>query len=353
MSLRSWLRQQYCAYLTRTLSAIPDHIAVIQDGNRRYAESRGLDRSRGHTRGASTTESLLEWCLDIDITTVTLYTFSTENFNRPADERASLFDLITEKLYEFADAERVHENDVRIRGLGDLEQLPPRLYDAIMYAESRTEAHDGLRLNIALAYGGRQELLKAAQRIAESAAAGVQDVETITTETVESALYRESLPDVDLLIRTGGNQRTSNFLPWHGVGAAAAVYFADSYWPSFSRREFLQALHTYADRNCSFRRRRHKRRDAIARWMAMRNSSDKAHAVGEQAVKGDPSDIQAASDVVDGENAVEEAADHTPTVRNKAAHASRRRSSDGTVISDDEKLLSTTGDTTAVGDADD
>jgi len=165
MSLRGWVRRQYSAYLRRTLSATPDHVAVIQDGNRRYAEACGLERAAGHARGASTTESLLEWCLELEISTVTLYTFSTENFNRPADERASLFDLITEKLYDFADADRIHDNKVCIRGLGAIEQLPPRLQDAVAYAEAQTDAYDQLQLNIALAYGGRHELLEAARRV--------------------------------------------------------------------------------------------------------------------------------------------------------------------------------------------
>ena len=274
MSLRGWVRRQYGAYLQHTLSATPDHVAVIQDGNRRYAESRGVERADGHAQGASTTESLLEWCLELDISTVTLYTFSTENFERPADERASLFDLITEKLYEFADADRIHDNAVCIHGLGAIDRLPPRLQDAVAYAEAQTDAYDQLRLNIALAYGGRHELLQAARRVTESVAAGEQAVEAITTDTVEDALYRESVPDVDLLIRTGGNRRTSNFLPWHAVGAGSTVYFTDAYWPAFSRRAFLQALHTYAAREQSFRRRQQDRVSAVTAWLRGRAPRD-------------------------------------------------------------------------------
>lgn len=268
MSLRGWLRQRYGSYLARSLSATPDHAAVIQDGNRRYAESQGLERSAGHVRGASTTEELLNWCLELDISTVTLYTFSTENFNRPTDEQESLFDLITEKLYEFADADRIHKNTVRICGLGDIEQLPPRVQNAVEYAEQRTQEYDRLQLNIALAYGGRHELLKAAQTVARGVTAGTQSADAVTTETIESALYRESLPDVDLLLRTGGDQRTSNFLPWHAVGAEAVVYFSEVYWPEFSRYEFLKALHTYADRDQTFRQRQLDRANAIADTLA-------------------------------------------------------------------------------------
>lgn len=268
MSLRGWIRQQYAAYLSRALSATPDHIAVIQDGNRRYAESQDLERSAGHVRGASTTEELLNWCLELNISTVTLYTFSTENFNRPEDEQASLFDLITEKLYEFADADRIHENAVRIRGLGDIRQLPSRVQKAVEYAEQQTHEYDQLQLNIALAYGGRHELLKAAQTVARDVATGTQSPDTITTDTVTAALYRESLPDVDLLIRTGGDKRTSNFLPWHAAGAEAVVYFSEVYWPEFSRYEFLKALHTYADGDQTFRQRQLERVNTITDTLA-------------------------------------------------------------------------------------
>jgi tritrans,polycis-undecaprenyl-diphosphate synthase [geranylgeranyl-diphosphate specific] len=216
----------------------------------------------------------LEWCLELDISTVTLYTFSTENFKRPAAERASLFDLITEKLYEFTDTDRIHDNEVCIRGLGALEQLPTRLQDAVTYAEAQTQSYDQLQLNIALAYGGRRQLLEAARRVTESVAAGEQAVDAISTDTVEAALYRESLPDVDLLIRTGGNRRTSNFLPWHAVGARSAVYFTDAYWPDFSRRAFLQALHTYAARKQSFRRRQQERVTATAAWLRRQTPRD-------------------------------------------------------------------------------
>lgn len=273
MNVRRWFRRQYTSRLSRSLSTTPDHIAVIQDGNRRYATSRGLDPSTGHRQGASTTEEVLNWCLELNISTVTLYTFSTENFNRPADERESLFDLITEKLYEFADADRIQKNAVCIRGLGDITQLPSRVQDAVTYAERQTREYDQLQLNIALAYGGRHELLKAARAVVRDVAAGTQSADAITTDTIETALYREPLPDVDLLIRTGGNRRTSNFLPWHAMGAEAAVYFSDVYWPAFSRLEFLNALRTYDARNQTSRQQQGTRVDALIDAVTTRISS--------------------------------------------------------------------------------
>lgn len=270
LSVGGWFRRQYGSLLSRSVSTSPSHVAVIQDGNRRYAESRGLERSAGHQQGASTTEELLNWCLELDISTVTLYTFSTENFNRPADEQASLFDLIAEKLYELADADRIHDNAVRIRGLGDIARLPSRVQDAVGYAENQTDAYDQLQLNVALAYGGRHELLTAAQTIAQNVASGGQSVDAISTDTIETALYRESVPDVDLLVRTGGAQRTSNFLPWYAMGGEAVVYFSDVYWPAFSRLDFLRALHTYATHDQTFHQRRVNQASSILETMRRR-----------------------------------------------------------------------------------
>jgi len=145
---------------------------VIQDGNRRYARRRGGDAHEGHRAGAETTERVLEWCQDIGVEELTLYTFSTENFERPAEENEALFDLLCEKLHEFADADRVHENDVRIRAIGETEMLPERVQNAVEYAERRTCGYDRFVLNIALAYGGRSRLLEAAAEVAAGVETG-------------------------------------------------------------------------------------------------------------------------------------------------------------------------------------
>lgn len=262
--LRAPVERLYARVLESELEVTPSHIAVIQDGNRRYAAEHGVEKTAGHRKGAETTEALLKWCADLDIKEVTLYTFSTENFERPADEREALFDLVTEKLRDFADAEDVHEREVRIRAIGQTEELPQRVRDAIDYAESRTEGYDRLHLNIALAYGGRAELLGATRTIASAVAAGELDPNEVTAETIDEALPDGPTRSVDLIIRPGGDERTSNFLPWQANGNEAAVYFTTPYWPEFRRIDFLRALRTYNYREASWRQTRIRRARALA-----------------------------------------------------------------------------------------
>lgn len=262
---RRVLDRTYERLLEREIDGAPTHVAVIQDGNRRYASEHGEATSDGHREGARTSESLLEWCDELGIEELTLYTFSTENFERPADERAELFDLIERKLSEFADADRVHEDEVRIRAIGETERLPERVRDAIDYAERRTRGYDRLHLNIALAYGGRAELLGAARDAARAVEAGDLAPEEIDAEEIERRLYEGPARDVDLIIRTGGDERTSNFLPWHANGNEAAVFFCTPYWPAFSKTDFLRAIRTYESREESWRRTRARRALALVR----------------------------------------------------------------------------------------
>ncbi|WP_338729635.1 polyprenyl diphosphate synthase [Haladaptatus sp. DJG-WS-42] len=263
--VRSQLRRTYERLLEREISGVPTHVAVIQDGNRRYADANGDETSDGHRKGAKTTENLLFWCDDLGIEELTLYAFSTENFNRPEDEREALFDLICEKLTEFADADRIHENEVRIRAIGQLDMLPPRVQETIDYAHERTEGYDRLRLNIALAYGGRAELLEASRDVARSVQAGSLAPDDITVETLEERIYDGPARDVDLIIRTGGDERTSNFLPWHANGNEAAVFFCTPYWPEFSKIDFLRSIRTYEAREASWRRTRAQRAVALVK----------------------------------------------------------------------------------------
>ena len=266
--LRRLGRRAYERLLERELSGAPDHVAVIQDGNRRYASKQGADATDGHREGAETTESVLHWCDELDVRELTLYAFSTENFERPPEEREALFDLIEEKLREFADADRVHDSEVRIRAIGETHRLPDRVRDAIDYAEARTAGYDRLHLNIALAYGGRAELLSAARDVTDAVADGDLEPGEIDVETVEERLYGGPVRDVDLIIRTGGDERTSNFLPWHANGNEAAVYFCAPYWPEFSRIDFLRAVRTYESREESWQRARTDRAVALVRAVA-------------------------------------------------------------------------------------
>ena len=261
---RSW-RTAYERLLERELTGAPTHVAVIQDGNRRYAAEHGTEASDGHRAGADTTESVLRWCGELGVEELTLYAFSTENFQRPPDERETLFDLISDKLRSFADHEEVHARGVRIRTIGETERLPPRVREAIEYAERRTADHDELYLNVALAYGGRAELLGVAREIAADAAAGALDPEAVDVDEIERRLTTRPTQAVDLIIRTGGDERTSNFLPWHANGNEAAVYFCTPYWPEFSRIDFLRAIRTYQSRQESWRQTRARRATALLR----------------------------------------------------------------------------------------
>jgi tritrans,polycis-undecaprenyl-diphosphate synthase [geranylgeranyl-diphosphate specific] len=266
-SLRSVAERFYERVLISELSETPTHVAVIQDGNRRYARQQGKEKTEGHQAGAETTEALLNWCDELGIEEVTLYAFSTENFNRSEEEREHLFDLISDKLREFADADRVHESEVRIRAIGDTERLPDRVLDAISYAEEHTGSYNSLYLNVALAYGGRAELLDAARSIASDVAAGEVDPAEVDVETVETALYDGPTQDVDLIVRTGGDERTSNFLPWQANGNEAAVYFSTPYWPEFRKIDFLRSIRTYEHREESWRQTRAKRAKAVIRTL--------------------------------------------------------------------------------------
>jgi tritrans,polycis-undecaprenyl-diphosphate synthase [geranylgeranyl-diphosphate specific] len=261
--LRGAATRVYERVLESELSQTPSHVAVIMDGNRRYADRRGDDPTDGHRAGAETTEALLQWCDELDIEEVTLYTFSTENFDRPRAEREELFDLIAAKLREFADADRVHDAEVRIRAIGHLDRLPDRVLDAVGYADRRTGDYNRLDLNVALAYGGRRELLDATRAVAGRAAAGTLDPADVDSETVGDALYDGPTRDVDLIVRTGGDERTSNFLPWQANGNEAAVYFTAPYWPEFRKVDFLRGIRTYQHREESWRQTRARRALAV------------------------------------------------------------------------------------------
>ena len=266
--LRGLAGRAYRRHLRREIDDVPDHVAVIQDGNRRYARERGDDAPDGHRAGADTTERVLDWCADLGVSELTLYAFSTENFERPDEELEPLFDLLEHKLREFADADRVHEQGVRVRAIGDVPRLPPRVRDAVDYAERRTAGNDRFTLNVALAYGGRTELLDAARAIARDVDAGEMAPEDVDVEAVESRLYDRPIRDVDLIVRTGGDERTSNFLPWHANGNEAAVYFCAPYWPEFSEVDFLRAIRTYESREESWQRARAERAAALVRALA-------------------------------------------------------------------------------------
>lgn len=246
------LEPLYEKYLKMQYGHVPRHIAIIQDGNRRYARAIGINTSDGHRAGAEKTEEMLDWAHDLGIQHITLYTFSTENFSRDDEEVSQLFALFKEKFIRVLTDERVHKYRIRVQMVGERTRLPPDLLAAISAAEEATKNYDGFCLNIALAYGGRNEIVLAARDILSSVQEGVIRPDAIDVKMVESHLHGgKGLPPVDLIIRTGNDYRTSNFLPWLANGHESAVYFCAPYWPLFRKIDLLRAIRVYDQRMTS------------------------------------------------------------------------------------------------------
>jgi len=247
--VRRLIEPLYERYLELQCTAIPRHIAIIQDGNRRFAREIGADTAVGHRAGADTTERLLGWACDLGVEHITLYAFSTENFRREPAELEELFALFREKFLAVVSDERVHRYGIRVRMVGDRGMLPPDLLEAIERAEALTAGYSRFHLNIALAYGGRNEIVNAARRLLADVAAGRVPVSEISPAQVEARLAEgNDLPPVDLIIRTGNECRTSNFLPWQANGNECAVYFCAPYWPQFRKIDLLRAVRVYRQR---------------------------------------------------------------------------------------------------------
>ncbi len=230
---------------------IPQHVAIIMDGNRRYAAKKGEALEKGHADGAETTRKVLRWCRSIGVKQSTVYAFSTENFKRTEEEKAHIFHIIGNKLEEITIDEEVYQNRLRIRAIGNVTNLPKYLRRAINYAEDNTKENDMFYFNVAVAYGGREEIVDAARQIAMKVKLGELEPEDITPEIVNLHLYtcnQPQLSDVDLIIRTGGESRTSNFLPWQANGNECAAYFCAPYWPEFRKIDLLRAIMTYQHR---------------------------------------------------------------------------------------------------------
>jgi tritrans,polycis-undecaprenyl-diphosphate synthase [geranylgeranyl-diphosphate specific] len=217
------------------------------DGNRRFAEELGLSSIEGHVKGKDKLEELLTWCLEINVQILTVYAFSTENINRDTDEVKSLLDLFEKNFYLLGDDKRVHKNKIKVTVLGELELLPDNVKKAINYAVDKTKNYDKYFFNIAMAYGGRQEITQAIKNIAKDAQTGKIKPDEINEETVSSYLYTHQFPDPDLVLRTSGEERISNFLIWQL--AYSELYFADVYWPGFSKLDFLKAIYSYQMRH--------------------------------------------------------------------------------------------------------
>jgi tritrans,polycis-undecaprenyl-diphosphate synthase [geranylgeranyl-diphosphate specific] len=229
---------------------VPHHIAIIMDGNRRFAESIGLTKSSGHEKGRDKLEELLSWCLELDIKILTVYAFSTENISRTNKEIKVLMDLFEKNFKLLGDDERVHKNKIRVTVIGDRSILPRRVIKAIKYAENKTKNYENYYFNLAVAYGGREEITQAIQKIAMDAKKGKIKPDKIDQKIVSSYLYTKEFPDPDLVLRTSGEERISNFLLWQL--AYSELYFSDVYWPGFRKIDFLKAIYSYQLRKRRF-----------------------------------------------------------------------------------------------------
>ncbi len=227
---------------------IPEHVAIILDGNGRWAKAKGLPRNAGHVQGAKVVEDMCEITWNMGIKYFTVYAFSTENWSRPDDEVSALMKLL--RNYMVNAKKRANKNNMCVRVIGDKSRLDKDLQESIADLEEATSGNTGLHFQIAINYGGRDEITRAARRMYEDVKAGKIDESEITDKTLNNYLDTAGLPDPDLLIRTCSEQRISNFLLWQL--AYTEFYFSDLAWPDFSKEELTKAIEAYNSRNRKF-----------------------------------------------------------------------------------------------------
>lgn len=228
------------------IKRIPSHIAIIMDGNGRWAKLKGLPRTAGHQEGVETVRKVTEEAVRLGVKYLTLYTFSTENWNRPAEEVAALMDLVLTHLED----EIFMKNNVRFRVIGDMTRIPELVKKRLNECMERTASYDKMTMVIALSYSSRWELTNATQQIADKVKNGILAPERITDETIREHLTTSFMPDPDLLIRTGGEYRISNYLLWQC--AYTEFYFCDTYWPDFDEKELRKAIGDFQARERRF-----------------------------------------------------------------------------------------------------
>ena len=231
---------------TLDMTRIPQHIAIIMDGNGRWATERGKERSFGHQAGVDAVRCITSECTRLGVKYLTLYTFSTENWNRPADEVSALMGLVLTSLED----EIFMKNNVRFRVLGDMSRIPENVLKKLRETEEHTAGNTAMTMNVALSYSSKQELVTAVRHIAEEVKTGQLDVDSISEDTITNHLYTNFMPDPELLIRTGGELRISNYLLWQI--AYSELYFCDTYWPDFDEACLHKAIAAYQHRQRRF-----------------------------------------------------------------------------------------------------
>ena len=227
---------------------IPKHVAMIMDGNGRWAKQKGEMRIFGHTNGVESVRESLTAAAEIGVKYLTLYAFSTENWNRPKEEVAALMDLLVKAIYD--EVEELNEKGVRLETIGNTSILPVSCREALTKAKERTKSNDKITLILALSYSSRWEIAQAVKTMAEESISGKLNVETINEDLISSYLSTSNFPDPELLIRTSGENRVSNFLMWQL--AYTELYFTETLWPDFKKEHFFKAIKDYQDRERRF-----------------------------------------------------------------------------------------------------
>jgi len=227
---------------------IPNHVALILDGNRRWAKRHLTMPKKGHWKGADAVENLLDWCEEFNIKIVTLYVLSAENLDRKDDELAYLYELIRMRLEKLYNDPRIHQNKMRVKAIGRIELLPYSIKEVLKRLDDTTRNYDNHFLNIALAYGGQNELVDAIKKIGVKIKDGILDVNDIDKKEIESNLYTSHLPQSspDMILRTSGEKRLSGFLMWQS--AYSELVFMDIFWPEFRKIDLMRAIRTFQER---------------------------------------------------------------------------------------------------------
>ena len=227
---------------------LPKHIAIIMDGNGRWAQEKGYTRIYGHNKGVKSVQKIVEESLSLGIQYLTLYAFSVDNWNRPKKEIGTLMDLLVDSLKK--EFEKLIKNNIRLNTIGNIKTLPEKVQDEIIRVSDKTKNNTKMILTIALSYGAREEIENVIKNIAREVKNNTISIENVDHSIINKHLYTQNLPDVDLLIRTSGEQRISNFLLWQI--AYAELYFTDVYWPDFGKKDFYKALFNYQKRERRF-----------------------------------------------------------------------------------------------------
>jgi short-chain Z-isoprenyl diphosphate synthase len=248
-----WFYEQQLLSEVKKNTKLPHHIGIIMDGNRRFAKAIGLDSKTGHDYGAGKARDVLDWCLELDIKHVTIWGFSSDNASRKPEEVAHLLSLIAREAKALVSDVRLHHHKVRVKVIGNIEDFPSSTKEALSEIEKATESYQGMLLNLALGYGGREEIADAVRKFLHRHADTHEVhelIDQVTPEVISNYLYTAGIPDPDFVIRTSGEVRLSGFLLWQT--AYSEFYFCDAYWPSFRKVDFLRALRSFQERERRF-----------------------------------------------------------------------------------------------------